>query len=175
MRPFRQGALDGLCGAYSIVNAIRAICPELTDDHSEYLFTALMTFVGERGRAPVDVVCYGLGKRLLRGGIRIGIDYTSQELAIGLRERQLKIAGKPTVARLWRLLAEVLGPNSVAIVGLGGRENHWTVAIEGTERQLRLLDSGNRRVLRRSACTLRHDPNQVVLAEREIIIIERLD
>ena len=35
--PYRQGDLDGLCGIYSAVNAVRALCPEVSTDDASWL------------------------------------------------------------------------------------------------------------------------------------------
>src|SRR3954470_21433807 len=30
LNPYRQGRLDGLCGVYALINALRLLCPRLT-------------------------------------------------------------------------------------------------------------------------------------------------
>ena len=42
IKPMRQGDLDGLCGVYAIVNAIRWLCPNMSEAQSENLFAALI-------------------------------------------------------------------------------------------------------------------------------------
>ena len=40
-QPYRQGDLDGLCGVYSAVNAVRALCPEVDHDTAGCLFETM--------------------------------------------------------------------------------------------------------------------------------------
>ena len=35
IKPYRQGQLDGLCGTYALVNALRLLCPRLGEDACE--------------------------------------------------------------------------------------------------------------------------------------------
>jgi len=44
MKPYRQGALDGLCGVYSIINAVR-IVNGIDDEDSEDLFQAIISYL----------------------------------------------------------------------------------------------------------------------------------
>ncbi|MBU2582289.1 MAG: hypothetical protein KJ622_11270 [Alphaproteobacteria bacterium] len=134
-----------------------------------------MVQLGEDTRAPLDVICYGVGKRQLRQLIGSAGKYVEAHLAIELRARRIKVSknAKLTTNKLWALMARELKPGNVVILGLGGREDHWTLAYAMTDRQMRLLDSSGRRVLRRSACTVRKDRSRVVLSAHDITIIER--
>ena len=42
LRPYRQGQLDGLCGIYALVNALRLLCPRLDEEACEAVFCALI-------------------------------------------------------------------------------------------------------------------------------------
>ena len=53
---------------------------------------------------------------------------------------------------LWQALARAISPSSVAVLGLAGRQSHWTVAIGVTPRQIKLFDSCKMRVLHRRHC-----------------------
>ena len=35
LQPYRQGRLDGLCGVYALINALRLLCPRLDEDACE--------------------------------------------------------------------------------------------------------------------------------------------
>lgn len=58
-RPYRQGDLDGLCGLYSTVNAVRVLCPEVDTEAAGALFATLMQGLNEAGAAAEDVVTGG--------------------------------------------------------------------------------------------------------------------
>ena len=61
-QPYRQGDLDGLCGVYSIVNAVRALCPELDQDGAEWLFAHLMQALSKQGVDLSIAVASGIGR-----------------------------------------------------------------------------------------------------------------
>ena len=42
IEPFAQGDLDGMCAIYTIINAVRALCPEMTTGASMALFRRLI-------------------------------------------------------------------------------------------------------------------------------------
>ena len=64
IRPFQQGSLDGLCGVYCIVNAVRVLCPELRNDVFECLFDHLMRALPKAGVDVSVTVTGGIGQRV---------------------------------------------------------------------------------------------------------------
>jgi hypothetical protein len=42
LKPYRQGRLDGLCGLYTLINALRLLCPKVDEDACERVFCALI-------------------------------------------------------------------------------------------------------------------------------------
>ena len=42
IEPYAQGDLDGMCAIYTIINAVRALCPEMTIGASTALFRRLI-------------------------------------------------------------------------------------------------------------------------------------
>src|ERR671932_2235549 len=74
LQPYRQGDLDGLCGPYCVVNAVRlAAHPQrrLREAECTELFAALMAELADIGRLRTAVTD-GTGKvgRLARGNAR---------------------------------------------------------------------------------------------------------
>ncbi len=176
LEPLCQGDLDGLCGVYSVVNAVRTLCPEASDTCCEQLFRQLMKRLSKDGRTPAAVVCNGLGTRRLRSLVECASKFATTRLDVQLHARKLR---KPkrrnmSTSKLWRILSEELSAGRVAILRLGGRENHWTLAVRITERQIRLLDSSGRQVLQRSRCTIGDDATRVILHVADITVVERL-
>ena len=43
VKPYAQGDLDFMCGIYAIINALRALCREITWEISTHLFQHLVT------------------------------------------------------------------------------------------------------------------------------------
>ena len=54
-QPYRQGDLDGLCGVYSAVNAVRALCPEVDDDAAGCIFEALLLALPKVDADPAEI------------------------------------------------------------------------------------------------------------------------
>ena len=77
-QPYRQGDLDGLCGVYSVVNAVRILCPELDQDGAEWLFAHLLQSLSD---ADVDLsiaVTGGIGRVELARLVRAAIDFIAK-------------------------------------------------------------------------------------------------
>ena len=61
IKPMRQGDLDGLCGVYSIINAIRWLCPALSEQRAQELFNVLIDMREKRPmRRPLAFIYRGL-------------------------------------------------------------------------------------------------------------------
>src|SRR4051794_9746130 len=65
IRPYRQGRLDGLCGLYALVNALRLLCPRLDEDACERVFCALVKARTRQTTSPLAVIADGLSRREL--------------------------------------------------------------------------------------------------------------
>lgn len=86
------------------------------------------------------------------------------------------VAGRATLTmdHLWATLRQKLNEGQVAIIGISGHLNHWTVAHRATKKSIRLFDSDLLTQLRRSQCSLRSirvphqiDPDEIFLLRRE--------
>jgi hypothetical protein len=172
--PFTQGDLDGLCGVYAVVNALRFLCREMDHDTCRHLFRALVQSLEDEARAPFSMVSNGLHTRTLRALVRRAIAYARSHLRIFLIMRRLpKQARGPRFDDLWATLADALDGQQVAILGLGGTHSHWTVAIRVTSRTIRLFDSDRMVLLHRARCTTGRDASKVQL--RSVVLIGRRD
>jgi hypothetical protein len=155
-RPFVQGALDGLCGVYSIINGLawalrtyqssvdkpsRRTKP-LTDRESEELFASLISALLKRKRR---------GATIVDGLHSLDISYLLRESALWLRARhQTELdAIRPFYHRrristqrvLQRLRIHLSTPGGAAFIGIESPWKHWTVAISLNRVRLQLLDS----------------------------------
>jgi hypothetical protein len=175
LRPHRQGDLDGLCGVYSVVNACRSLCSEIDTDTASWLFDHLMQSLDLPDSAPLALVTGGIGRRQLSKLIKAAIDYVDDAYEIPLAMARLPkpLRQSSSLDDLWRALAEVVTPGRVAVLGLGGRENHWTVAVGVTSHQIRLADSGRLCVLRRSQCTVGKATKRYSVPPSHVFLIER--
>ncbi len=173
--PFRQGSLDALCGIYAIVNAIGCLCPELKPDGSRALFARLIRMLRHVRRKAVKTVWYGLTIQQVRALLRHALRWTKRKIGIRLKLRRLRrsVRENPKLASVWAELRQRLGKSAVAIIGIGGLEAHWSVAVHVGRSWLKLIDSDGLTALKRSGCSARPTPTRHVLDPAEIILISR--
>src|SRR4051812_31717908 len=172
LEPYRQGRLDGLCGVYALINALRLLCPRLDEDACERVFCALIRARAWQKCSPLTVISGGLSRRELLRLIGPWQRFAAKELGITLSVSRLKVS-EPTLRGIWRGLCRVLDGKIVAIVGLDGIKRHWTVAFKVTERTLRVAASSGLRVIFRAQCTVGHTSLRYQLRSSEVLVITR--
>jgi hypothetical protein len=155
VKPYAQGDLDAMCGIYAIINALRAICREMTEEFSRRLFRRLVSRLNRHATHALFVIIFGAGRSLLRKLLSEAQSYVKKrlkiELAIEPKGRELK---SKSLEAAWQRLSAIVDETTVLILPLGGRCDHWTVLYDITPRKIRLVDSSHRRELIRSRCTL---------------------
>src|SRR5215210_6644069 len=144
LQPYRQGRLDGLCGVYALVNALRLLCPRLDEDACERAFCALIRARARQAASPLAVISGGLSRREL-----------------------LKLIGP------WQRFAAREFGVTLSVSRLKGAERHWTVAHAATERTLRVADSSGLRVIFRSQCTVGRTSLRYQLRPSEVLVVKR--
>lgn len=147
--PFRQGSLDGLCGLYSIINAIKLMHGGQRIP-SKSIFKDSLRQLAE-AHVLADIVVNGMQRITLSGVLKVA----AQRVTLS---RSWPFHGKkrPTLAEVWSALeAHVCEEEGrVAIIVFGGeRWGHWTVVRAVTPRKLVLFDSRGRSHLNRAICT----------------------
>src|SRR3954449_8176278 len=172
LNPYRQGRLDGLCGVYALINALRLLCPRLDEDACERAFCALIRARARQTSSPLAVISGGLSRRELLKLIGPWQRFAAKEFGVTLRVSRLKVS-EPTLRGIWRGLCHALDGKSVAIIGLDGAERHWTVAHAATERTLRVADSSGLRVIFRSQCTVGPTSVRYRLKPSEVLVVNR--
>jgi hypothetical protein len=144
--PFEQGDLDGLCGVYAVINAVRlAAYPHrrLPTAECRGLFAALLAELAEEGRLR-GFVTHGLGPRVLARLLRGSGRWLRKQHGLTLEvHRPFAKRDEPGPEECWRVLTEHLErPGTAAIVG---SDEHWTVIRAVTPKRLLLADSDGRR------------------------------
>ncbi len=173
--PRQQGSLDALCGIYAIVNAMRHLVPELAEDEDARLFAKLVRRLEKvRGR-PLKGIWRGLKIKHIRRLVRHACKAVTRSAGVKLKASRLKpdLCERLRLADLWAELRERLQPGTVAIIGIGGLEAHWSVAVHVGRSWLKLIDSDGLTALKRSGCAVRPTPTRHVLDPSEIILISR--
>src|SRR3954464_5786636 len=101
LRPYRQGRLDGLCGVYALVNALRLLCPRLDEDACERVFCALIRARARQKCTPLSVISGGLSPRELLKLIGPWQSFAARELGSTLTVDRLKVP-EPSLRGIWR-------------------------------------------------------------------------
>jgi len=149
MKSYEQGALDGLCAVFSIVNAARIISG-LGEEESEELFREIILYL-EKANDLSAILVSGIGLKTI-GGI-LG-DVVGERI----RHRSMPFKQYPDTPLddFWSEMTEFLhrGEKKGAIlIGLGGPGwDHWSIVESITERQIRFFDSHKLKRLNRSRC-----------------------
>jgi hypothetical protein len=172
LKPYRQGHLDGLCGTYALINALRLLCPRLNEDACEAAFCALIRARTRQTASPLAVISAGLSRRDLLQLIDPWQRFDAKKFGVILMVERLKVS-EPTLGGIWRSLYRALDGQSVAIIGLDGAERHWTAAYAATERTLRLVDSCGLRVIFRSQCTVGRTSLRYRLRPSELLVVNQ--
>ncbi len=175
-RPLRQGDLDGLCGVYCIVNAVRTLCPEVDRDTAEYLFALLMQKLLSTASNPSMAVTWGIGRLALMSLVEEAINYVLDDFDIRLTMKRLPKGLRQNAGRdeLWAYLEKAVSPECVAILGLGGKYAHWSVAVQMTATSAKLVDSGEMRYLSRKRCTVRRTLKRCQIPPVHVLLIRRV-
>jgi hypothetical protein len=152
-KPYEQGALDSLCGIYSIVNAMRVI-RGLSNEESQELFTQIISYLEENKSLAIT----------LAEGISITVMGSIFKDIIGEKIDRAIPFQKQTDVRIsefWIEMARFLhkkrakGEKRVILLSLGGLHDHWTIVRKITSKRIWLFDSIGLRNLDRSKCTTR--------------------
>lgn len=153
MFPYSQGYLDGLCGVYSLINAMRIVL-NLSPKESAQLFKRIIKCMEERKRISSFVV---------NGLCPVDIQYTLRNIIEPkypiiwsrpyLRRRNLQIKS------YWQELLAFLGEDdhrAVIMTVHVDQYSHWSVVHSISPKQLRFFDSAAlAQRVNRSRCAIR--------------------
>jgi hypothetical protein len=155
VEPYAQGDLDCMCAIYTIINAVRALCPEMTIGASSGLFRRLIRSLNEHANDALSPIIIGTNRSLLQKLLTEAQSYVAKRFKVDL---DIQPKGRTVNAKsldvVWDHLSAILDERTVVILELGGCCSHWTVLYDVKPQTMLLLDSGYRRTLTRSDCTL---------------------
>lgn len=159
--PFRQGELDGLCGVYAIINALRLAFDQrsakLQRGDWQELFFALLARVDDGVGGICHVIANGMSAKRLRTIAKTAEQHLREEYELDVSTELMFTRGDhPSLVDLLVAIEESLEHGHPVIVDFAGRLNHWTVIREVTGKNLLLFDSsGLSRVARRNCQLLK--------------------
>ena len=178
--PLQQGDLDGLCGAYALVNAVTRLLHTkgFDRDHANRLFQRLCRTLHRRQRMP-QAVWRGTHIDDIDGMLRTVRRFVRENFAATLVVSHPFDHGVPRKKdKFFRVLSKSfnsVGERRVAVIGLDRPGFHWTIATEVTARSFRLYDSGRSKRLRYGDCTLgktMRGRQTIVAQETRILSVE---
>jgi hypothetical protein len=149
MKPYIQGALDGLCAIYSIVNATRII-NRIPDEEARDLFQQIVVYL-EQNHHLGQVLTEGIGLPTIGGVLR---DVVGDRIAH--RYMPFKHHPETTLDEFWSAMMQFLenGDQRAILIGIGGPFwDHWSIVHSITDRQIRFFDSHKLKQLNRNRCT----------------------
>ena len=147
VEPYVQGNLDGLCGLYSVVNAVKLIRRKTP---AKAIFKESLRFLSENHNL-AEIVGAGMERPIL-------------SKLLNLAAKRVPVSSKwpfyrgksPSLASFWSVLEGHVNEQEgrTAIVAFSCASwSHWSVVREVKEERLVLFDSDGRKQLVRSLCT----------------------
>jgi len=152
LKPYLQGALDGLCAVYSIVNATR-IVSGIDEKDARELFKRILVYL-ERSKDLSKLLTEGIGLATIGGILR---DVVGD--SISQRHMPFKHFPNTSLDEFWLQMLSFLGDGrkrAVLICLSGPMWDHWTIVHSISERQIFFFDSYKLKRLNRSRCTTKH-------------------
>lgn len=148
--PLTQGELDGLCGLYAIINAIRlAYAPSLTIELREarHLFTQGIGFLGDQGWLGPSVKNGMRRKRQTNLAVMLA-DCAFRDLGRPISIRPLSVSLAKQADVIWN---EIETGHPVCAL-FGGALDHYTVLSGVSDTRYQFFDSTGLSWVRRSSC-----------------------
>lgn len=149
MKPYFQGALDGLCAIYSIVNAARIVAG-INEEEARELFSRIIVYLEQNSELSA-VLTEGIGLKKIGGILR---DVVGDK--IPGRAMPFKHHPETPLDEFWQAMTRFLKEEEkrAILICLGGPHwDHWTIVRSISSRQIRFFDSYKLRRMDRNRCT----------------------
>jgi hypothetical protein len=148
----RQGDLDGLCGVYSIINALSVIS-DFNQTKRQDLFYSLVNKLNHKYDL-AEIIRYGMDNRKFRVLFRQTQKYCTAKLKKNVTIKPVFSKVKTiTLSEYCKQIDTILtSQNTAIIIRMSGAINHWTCIRSISEKCIYLEDSGEISHLRLSSC-----------------------
>lgn len=151
MKPYQQGNLDGLCGAYAVINAVRLISNKLSTEECQGVLLKILR-LQIKHRKSVYFMIHGLNQTKIANILQqiIEPDFTITY------SRPFKKRQKVKFAELYASLYDYLNAHDkrcVIICFETKSYDHWTVVESISANRLNLFDSIGRKFINCKHCT----------------------
>jgi hypothetical protein len=147
--PHQKGAMDGLCGVYSIINAMKIVRADFLNE-SKVLFESIIDHLTEKRNL----------NEIIKNGMTIGILYNiiNDLIPRGIPRSRPFLNRDATLSEVWgeiqTHLEEPATGIGAVILALQGKHDHWTVVRKVVNDTLILEDSNGLFKLSRDKITL---------------------
>lgn len=150
LKPFVQGNLDSLCGAYSVVNAVHYLCGPLCETRATSLFLDVLAQL-EDSNVLLTRIDEGTRRREIRGLIQ----HLSQKYPLQW-EKPFSTSTNLTTAKVWNAISSFLNQHKgIVLTGVRHKNaGHWTLINRIDEKSIWLFDSDHMKVIHRYRCTI---------------------
>lgn len=170
-QPYKQGILDGMCGFYSIINAIHYLKPNMTAKRGEKL---LMSMVKRKKDTFHTLYMHGMYFNVLvkLTDSVLKKDFPSMSHFICFEDEEFE----DQYEYLSCLERHIVPGKSVAIISIGHPWHHWTVVskINLKKEKLHLFDSYyNCKTIPFSELSLKRGKDKFELFTHETLIVSR--
>jgi hypothetical protein len=177
--PYRQGQLDGLCGLYALINAIRLATHHHTGEFGHGVWRdLLLTLLGEAENVvgTATAVVYGIRTKPLYELAKRAASHMANEHSVPVTVSRPS-GPKHSVDGLIAHLAELTNqPGSAVVMELSGEVRHWTVLRRVGKHSLELFDSSGMERVKLTSCRLKHEwthngSREYVVRRRRVLLI----
>src|SRR5208283_4773220 len=121
VEPYAQGDLDCMCAIYTIINAVRALCPVMTMGASMALFRRLIRSLDTHTNDALSPIIIGTKRSLLHKLLMEAQSHVAKRFKVNLEIEPKGHAVKAqTLDVAWDRLSAILDERTVVILELGG-------------------------------------------------------
>lgn len=158
--PFKQGELDGLCGVYAVINALRlalATTRPMSRAEAESLFHAGAAVIELHGQMGSATIC-GVSQKLWRR-IIAKLTTDAAEFAVSAVRARWPFRRRPAVTRteVFGVIEAAIDQRHPVLVALSGAHSHYTVICGYSAARFILFDSSTYKWIERRGCGLSTD------------------
>jgi hypothetical protein len=177
--PYRQGQLDGLCGLYALINAIRLATHHHTGEFGHGVWRELLlALLGEAEDlvGTATAVVHGIRTKPLYELAKRAASHMANEYGVPVTVSRAP-GPKHSFDGLVSHLAELTTKTrSAVVIELTGDVRHWTVVKRVGTHSLQLFDSSGMERVKLASCRLKHEwahnsGREYILRRRRVLLM----
>jgi len=146
LSPYEQGYLDGLCGIYSVINAVRLLA-KIDEEEATHLFKNILRHV-EKSKKLSHIFTEGISPSDMNDILRCVV---ARKYPIDWQRPYFR-TGRPSVNAFWGRISDFMREDTKRTVILWMEDNdsdHWSVVKTITAARMTFFDSAGVRSITR--------------------------